>query len=333
MRSRPAVVPAAGALRHRHHERAVARRSVLHGHARAAAAGSRARRADRRVHPGRAGSLPELLCPLRGLEGHRRDPHALLQRRYPGHRVGRARRYRRRDEPDRRPPRRPAHPVPRRGLGRHRHCEADRGGTADQGPVGRTGTRAHPALRCERPHRGIAHRPHRRAEAVGARRQADESPARRDRALQADHPDRRVDQGRRLHKGHRRGDGSAQRAARDLCAVEPDDKGRMHGGTGLHVVAGPRAVRRWRAVPGVRDGRPHVPARPDEQLLHLPRDRAGDLRVPSDTAQRRVLHRRRACHGGPGQPVAAGQGDAVPEPGAHPGDGDHDGQPHRRVHV
>ena len=152
--------PAARAARHRHDQRRAARRPALSRPAREAAIAPRSSTAHRRVRPARCSrSLPGLLHPLRGLEGHRRHPDAeplqgpdpLLQRRHPGHGERGAGR------PDygagdhRRAADRAARPVFRRRLGRDRHRRHDRLGHAGEGAVAGGRPRPHLDVRHQRP--------------------------------------------------------------------------------------------------------------------------------------------------------------------------------------
>ena len=64
-----------------------------------------------------------------------------------------------------------------------------------------------------------------------------------------------------------------------------------------------------------------LPPRAGEQLLHLPGNRARDLRGATATHHRRVLHRGGARERRSGGPGTARQGHAVPEPSRRPRDG------------
>ena len=96
VRGRAPGAHAPGDARPRHQQRGVPRGPALPGPAHEAHRGRGVRRIPRRVRAGRAGGLPALLHPVRGL--HQQDGHSaaaalprsrvLLQRRHSGHRGG-----------------------------------------------------------------------------------------------------------------------------------------------------------------------------------------------------------------------------------------------------
>ena len=129
------------------------------------------------------------------------------------------------------------------------------------------------------------------AEGVRAQGGAVEGSRQDHRDAEADDPDRRQHQGRRIQPARGRDDEPAQRAADHLRALQSDGQGGVHGRAGLHLVEGQGAVRGGRAIPGRDDERQDLSPRPGQQLLHLPGDRARDLRRAAAADHRRVLHR------------------------------------------
>ena len=123
---------------------------------------------------------------------------AVLQRRHPGHGQRRARGADDRAADRRCAADRAAHPVSRRRIGGDRHRQYDRLGDADEGAF--AGRRAQPHLhvRHQWPAGAVAHRSIRSAEGLCAQGGALEGSRQDHRDLQADHPDRRQHQGRRL---------------------------------------------------------------------------------------------------------------------------------------
>ena len=101
--------------------------------------------------------------------------------------------------------------------------------------------------------------------AAGARGFGHHRPADRGREGEADHPDRHLDDARRLHQGRRGSDERRRQPAGHLPAVQPDLQDRGHACRHHHLVQGTSTDRHWPAHRAIRVRRRDLPVRAGQQ--------------------------------------------------------------------